>query len=85
MAANRGKRRSVKPKRAGAPRLMGGAGAKPSAELEVDAVQRQHLIEACAFFRADHFRPVKPGGYRRQDLRDAAIDVDDTLSKHKCR
>ena len=47
--------------------------------VRVDPEQRRHLIECCAFFRADHFREVQPGRYREQDLRDAAADIDAVL------
>jgi len=50
----------------------------------VDADVRRHLIEACAFFHADHFRPAEPGGYRQQDLAEAAAEIDAVL-KHRGR
>ena len=39
------------------------ARAKPA----VDAEARRHLIEACAFFHADRFRPAEPGCYRQRN------------------
>jgi hypothetical protein len=48
----------------------------------IDAEQRQHLIECCAFFHAARFRDVRWGQYRRQDLQQAARDVDAVLQAH---
>jgi hypothetical protein len=45
----------------------------------VDGEERRHLIDACAFFRAEHFRMAEPGSIREQDLRKAAADVDAVL------
>lgn len=42
----------------------------------VDDEQRRHLIEACAFFRAEQFRECEPGHYREQDVRAAASEID---------
>jgi hypothetical protein len=52
------------------------AGCAPRARLLVDEEQRRHLIEACAFFRAERFRECEPGCYREQDLRAAASEID---------
>ena len=41
--------------------------------------ERRHLVEACAFFHADRFRPVEPGTIRAQDLKDAATEIDGVL------
>jgi len=53
------------------------AAAKPA----VDAEARRHLIEACAFFHADRFRPAEPGQYRQQDLAEAAVEIDTVLRR----
>ena len=53
------------------------AAAKPA----VGAEARRHLIEACAFFHADHFRPAQPGCYRQQDLAEAAAEIDAVLKR----
>jgi hypothetical protein len=45
----------------------------------VDGEERRHLIDACAFFRAEHFRMAEPGNIREQDVRKAAADVDAVL------
>jgi hypothetical protein len=45
----------------------------------VDDEERRHLIDACAFFRAEHFRMAEPGSIREQDVRKAAEDVDAAL------
>lgn len=52
------------------------AGGWPGPAVTVDEEQRRHLIECCAFFRAQRFREVAPGHYRQQDLRSAAADID---------
>ncbi len=57
------------------------ARSKPGRANLVDPEQRRQLIEACAFFRADRFRPVEPGHYRRQDLQDAEADIDSVLGR----
>lgn len=49
--------------------------------LDVQADERQHLVEACAFFRADHFRAAEPGSFREQDLKDAAAEIDAVLKR----
>ena len=57
---------------AGGPRLCGGG-------VRVDQEERRHLIDACAFFKAEHFRMAEPGCIREQDVRKAAADVDAAL------
>jgi hypothetical protein len=54
---------------------------KARAKVAVDVDARRHLIEACAFFHADRFRPVAPGCYRQQDLADAAAEIDAVLKR----
>lgn len=49
--------------------------------VEVGAEERIHLIEACAYFRADRYRPVAPDGFREQDRREAAIEIDEVIKK----
>jgi len=56
----------------GAPRLCG-------CGLRVDDEERLHLINACAFFRAERFRAAKPGTVRSEDVRKAAKNVDAAL------
>ena len=58
-------------------RAPAAAGAKPP----IDAEARRHLIEACAFFHADHFRAAEPGSYRQQDLAEAAAEIDAVLKR----
>ncbi len=60
------------------------AGSEPrkrGARLAIGGDERQHLIEACAFFRADHFRAAEPGSVRAQDLKDAAAEIDAVLKR----
>jgi len=45
----------------------------------VDGEERRHLVDACAFFRAEQFRMAEPGSIREQDVRKAAADVDAVL------
>jgi hypothetical protein len=59
---------------AGRPRVCG-------CEVRVDEEERRHLINACAFFRAERFRRVEPGSIREQDMRKAAADVDAVLKR----
>jgi hypothetical protein len=62
------------------------AGEGPRAtEVRVEEDERRHLIEDCAFFRATQFRPVDPGGYREEDVRDVAKDIDAVLKTHRQR
>jgi hypothetical protein len=65
----------------------GGRRRKPAAVcvcgVAVDAEEREHLVEACAFFRADHFRAADPGHLRAQDRKDVAADIDAVLGRRK--
>ena len=56
-----------------------GRATRGRAPVTIDAEERRHLIEACAFFRADHFRQAEPGSIRSADMRAAATDVDAIL------
>ena len=76
MAAARSRTR-VSGKMAGAERARRKAVSKPVIGDE----ERRHLIEACAFFHADHFRAVEPGTYRAQDVEDAAAEIDAVLKR----
>ena len=49
----------------------------------MDAEERKHLVEACAFFRADHFRAADPGHLRTQDRKDAAVEIDTALGRRR--
>lgn len=49
---------------------------RKAARLELDEEQRRHLIECCAFFRAQRFREADPGHLRKDDLQAAAHDVE---------
>jgi len=51
--------------------------------VRVDAEERLHLINACAFFRADRFRAAEPGSVRGADVQKAARDVDAALQKRE--
>ena len=54
---------------------------KTRPRLAIGSEERQHLIEACAFFHADHFRPAEPGSVRAQDLKEAAAEIDAVLKR----
>ena len=58
---------------------------KPGARPAVDDEQRRHLIEACAFFRAEQFRPCEPGQVRAQDVRAAASEIDAVIRQDRKR
>ena len=60
----------------GEPRLCG-------CGVRVDAEERLHLINACAFFRADRFRAAEPGSIRGDDVQRAARDVDAALKRRQ--
>lgn len=47
--------------------------------VRVGDEERLHLINACAFFRAERFREADPGSIRGEDMRKAARDVDAAL------
>jgi hypothetical protein len=68
-------------------RQPGGAKANVAATLAevvaVSAEQRRHLIEDAAYFRAERYRPVEPGRYRKQDRRAAEAEIEAVLKKHK--
>jgi hypothetical protein len=51
--------------------------------IAVDDEEREHLVEACAFFRADRFRDADPGHLRAQDRKDVAVDIDAALGLRK--
>jgi hypothetical protein len=51
--------------------------------VRVDADERLHLINACAFFRAERFRAADPGSIRGEDVRKAARDVDTALKRRR--
>ena len=51
--------------------------------LRVDDDERLHLINACAFFRAERFRAADPASIRGEDVRKAAREVDAVLRRRK--
>jgi hypothetical protein len=67
----------------------GGRRRKPAAVrvcawgVAVDAEEREHLVRACAFFRADRFRDADPDHLRAQDRKDAAVEIDAALGRRK--
>lgn len=73
--------RASRERRRGASPAAGGAGA----QVLVGVDERRHLIEDCAFFRAEQYREVEPGAYRRKDLAEAAAEVDAAIGLRKKR
>jgi hypothetical protein len=59
--------------------VTGGAAQLCACGVRVDADERLHLINACAFFRAERFRAADPGSIRGEDVQKAAKDVDAAL------
>jgi hypothetical protein len=51
--------------------------------LRVDDDERLHLINACAFFRAERFRAADPATIRGEDVRKAAKEVDNVLQRRE--
>jgi hypothetical protein len=70
--------RARKPARIKAASAAGGA-RLCECGVRVDDEERLHLINACAFFRAERFRMAEPGRIRNEDVRKAAADVDAVL------
>lgn len=56
-----------------------GVGRAPRPAVSVDEDERRHLIECCAFFRAQRFREALPGRYREQDVRSATSAIDSVI------
>jgi len=52
------------------------AAGRAAASVAVDEEERRHLIEDCAFFRAERFREAEPGHIREQDKEAAAAAID---------
>jgi hypothetical protein len=61
------------------------AAGKAPASVAVDEEERLHLIESCAFFRAERFREAEPGHIREQDKKAAAAAIDAVIRKRKQR
>ena len=60
---------------------QGALSRRRAAPIAVESEERWHLVEACAFFRADHFRPAAPGSCREQDLKEVAAEIDAVLKR----
>lgn len=63
-------------------------GGKPEtaapATVVVTAEQRRRLIEDIAYFQAQRYRAVEPGGFREEDRRAAEAEIESLLEKtHK--
>ncbi len=66
-----------------APGSSAGGGLPPV--VDIDEEQRRHLIECCAFFRAQRYRESGPGRYRKEDLRAAKADIDRVIQPARGR
>lgn len=75
MAAERGKRKRA----AGAGQLA------RRCVVVISSDQRQCLIEDVAYFRAERYRRVEPGSYRKQDLAAAENDIEAVLGRFAVR
>ncbi len=75
----------VRARRLGKAAPAAGSGRTPRPAVSVDEEQRRHLIECCAFFRAQRFREAAPGRYREQDLRAAADAIDSVIQPARRR
>ncbi|MBM3359457.1 MAG: hypothetical protein FJY54_17240 [Betaproteobacteria bacterium] len=64
-------------------RKKAGAGRKACGGVRVEPEERRHLIEACAFFRAQRYRVIDPGGYREEDRRQAEAEIDTALGSRR--
>jgi hypothetical protein len=51
--------------------------------VDIDEEQRRHLVDACAFFRAERFREVEPGQCRKQDVRAAEAAIDAVIAPRR--
>jgi hypothetical protein len=49
--------------------------------VELGEEQRRHLIDCCAFFRAQQFRPAEPGRYRAEDVSAVSREIDAALRR----
>jgi hypothetical protein len=67
---------ALRARRRGKSGLDSRAGGSLPAAVDIDEEQRRHLIECCAFFRAQRYRESGPGRYRKVDLRAARADID---------
>jgi hypothetical protein len=76
MTGKRG-RRGSKPAAAAKPPVC------PACGVEVGEDERRHLVEACAFFRAERFRDADPGHLRQHDREEAGAAIDLALGRRK--
>ncbi len=51
--------------------------------IVVTKEQRQHLIEDVAYFHAEHYRAVAPGGFREEDRQAAEAEIERLLEKKR--
>jgi len=65
--------------------MKSGRGMSLADILTVTAAQRRHLIEDVAFFRADRYRDVEPGRYRKEDWREVEAEIANVLKVHGVR
>ena len=63
------------------PGRRSGRAVRRCAPVKVCDDERQHLIEVCAFFRADRFREAAPGTIRESDRTAAAADLHKVIGR----
>ena len=57
----------------------------PVEMITITPDERKHLIEDVAFFRAERYRKVDEGEYRKQDRREAEADITEVFKEHGIR
>lgn len=53
------------------------------AAVAVTKEQRRHLVEDVAYFHAERYRAVEPGGYREEDRQAAEAEIKRLLEKKR--
>lgn len=73
-------RKAAKP---GAPRKRAARG--KAAPVEVNDQERRHLVDDIAYFHAERYRPVAPGGCRDEDRAQAEAEIEAVLRRRRKR
>lgn len=70
-----------------APRKQRARGGKSQsvapAAVAVTQEQRRHLVEDIAYFQAERYRAVEPGGFREEDRQAAEAEIESLLEKKR--
>lgn len=59
------------------------AGRPPGCVVDITADEERHLAEDVAYFRAERYRNVQPGSYRKADLRQAESEITAVVKKRR--